>query len=173
MVAATEIYSSLAAYNAWANERLYAAAAALTDEQLRADRGAFFRSVFGTLNHLLVTDHLWMARLDGESPQHVALDAILYEGFDALHAARRAQDQALIARIGAYRDSDLGRNLAYRTSKGQPQSQPLWQVLSHLFNHQTHHRGQIHDLLHQINGRAPPLDLLMFQRQGPSRPAET
>ena len=83
-------YQMFAGYNAWCNERLYAAAATLSDADYRADRGAFFKSVHGTLNHILVADRIWMRRFTGEGPQPTALDQILYDEFASLREARVA-----------------------------------------------------------------------------------
>ena len=85
-------YTMFAAYNAWANERLYDAAARLSDADYRADRGAFFKSVHGTLNHLLLADRIWMRRFTGSGEHPDRLDAILYDAFAELRAARRAED---------------------------------------------------------------------------------
>src|ERR671927_1747556 len=93
-------FPMMAAYNAWANRRLYDAAAALSDADYRADRGAFFKSVHGTLNHLLVGDRIWMRRFTGQGEAPSRLDAILFEGFSELRRAREAED----ARIAAYVD---------------------------------------------------------------------
>jgi len=87
----------LAGYNAWANRRLYDAAAELDDADYRADHGAFFSSVHGTLNHLLVGDRIWMHRFTGEGPSLTKLDAILYEDFAELRAAREAEDDRIAA----------------------------------------------------------------------------
>ena len=91
-------FQLFARYNAWANSRLYAAAAALTDAQYRADRGAFFKSVHGTLNHLLATDRIWFQRITGNAatgPVPDRLDAILCDDLTALHAARVAACRAV------------------------------------------------------------------------------
>jgi uncharacterized damage-inducible protein DinB len=82
----------LAGYNRWCNERLYAAAASLTEDELRADRGVFFRSMLGTLNHILVADRIWMRRFTGSGDAPARLDAILHEELDALRAARQSED---------------------------------------------------------------------------------
>ena len=79
-------------YNAWCNERLYDAASRVSDADYRADRGAFFKSLHGTLNHLLVGDRIWMRRFTGAGELPPSLDAILFDGFDALRAARRSED---------------------------------------------------------------------------------
>ncbi len=156
----------MALYNQWANGRLYAAAGQIGHETLAEDRGAFFGSLLGTLNHLLVTDRLWMARLEGESPRGTRLDEVLHHRFDDLLAARRAQDQKLIDYVHALSEERLAAPLNYATSSGAPQSQPLHHVLAHLFNHQTHHRGQAHHLIGLTLGReaTPVLDLLAYQR---------
>jgi uncharacterized damage-inducible protein DinB len=159
-------YTMFAAYNRWANERLYDVAAALSDYDYRADRGAFFKSVHGTLNHLLVGDRIWMRRFTGSGESPDRLDAILYEDFTALRDARRAEDD----RIGRYVDgldaAAFSGTLTYRTiSDPRTIEQELAPALDHFFNHQTHHRGQAHCLLTAITGDAPSLDLIVFQRQ--------
>jgi uncharacterized damage-inducible protein DinB len=164
-------FLSLAAYNEWSNARLYDAVSHLTDAQYREDRGAFFRSVHGTLNHLLVTDRIWMQRLTGSGEAPSRLDAILFEDRDALRDARAAEDRRIVAYVAALSDSDLAGTISYRrVSTPEPFVQPITQALAHLFNHQTHHRGQIHALLTGLIGRAPELDLLYFQRRNPSPP---
>src|ERR1700693_5771294 len=88
-------YVMFAGYNAWCNERLYDAAAALSDADYRADRGAFFKSVHGTLNHLLVGDRIWMRRFTGTGDAPDRLDAILHEDFAGLRVARRVEDDRI------------------------------------------------------------------------------
>ena len=107
-------FAMLAGYNAWANARVYDAAGQLSDAEYRADRGAFFKSMHGTLNHLLVTDRLWMRRFTGEGDAPNRLDAILFEEFLELRAAREAEDAritAYIDGIGAKRVVALARKL--------------------------------------------------------------
>jgi uncharacterized damage-inducible protein DinB len=159
-------FRMLALYNLWANERLYAAAAQLTPEALAVDRGAFFGSLLGTLNHLLVTDRLWMSRLEGVSPRGTRLNQVLHEDFGELSAARRSQDEKIIAFVHDLDEERLAEPLDYATTSGAAYSQPLHQVLAHLFNHQTHHRGQAHHLIGLALGRekAPVLDLMAYLR---------
>ena len=158
-------YRMFARYNEWANLQVYAATAQLTPEQYRADRGAFFKSLHGTLNHLLATDRIWMRRFTGEGDAPDRLDAILFETFDELNAARQAEDRRIIDFIDRLDEADLARTIKYRriSSPEQFESQ-LAPALAHWFNHQTHHRGQVHALLTGLVGEAPPLDLLIFQR---------
>ncbi len=160
-------FAGFARYNAWANRRLYDAAAGLSDAQLRADEGAFFGSLHATLNHLLVTDVIWMARIRGIPGPKWALDHIAHEPFADLRAAREALDADIVEGIETLRESDiLAGEIAYsRVSRPEPIVQPLAEALAHLFNHQTHHRGQCHMILTRLTGTAPELDLLFFQRE--------
>jgi uncharacterized damage-inducible protein DinB len=130
-------YRTFAGYNAWCNERLYDAAATLLDTDYRADRGAFFKSLHGTLNHLLVGDRIWMIRFTGEGELPKSLDTILYENFDDLRAARRAEDAAISRYVAGLSEAE------------------------------THHRGQAHALLSSFicNDRTPSFDLIIYQRE--------
>ena len=161
-------YRMLAGYNAWCNERLYAVAAPLSDADYRADRGAFFKSLHGTLNHLLVGDRIWMRRFTGAGELPASLDAILFEDFASLRAARRAEDARITRYIESLSDDDLAGTLRYRTVVRPVEiEQPLAPALDHFFNHQTHHRGQAHALLSSIvgNDATPSFDLIMYQRE--------
>jgi uncharacterized damage-inducible protein DinB len=159
-------FPMLAAYNAWANRRLFGAAEKLPDADYRADRGAFFKSVHGTLNHLLVADRLWMRRFTGEGDVADRLDAILFEDLAALRRAREAEDERILRYIDRLTEADLAARFRYRTlSNPQEIEQPLAPALVHFFNHQTHHRGQVHCLLTGLTGNAPSLDLLLLQRE--------
>src|SRR5258707_7822398 len=140
-------FRQLAAYNRWANSRLYAAALDLSDQAYRLHIGVFFGSLHGTLNHLLLTDRLWLKRLTGEADYPNRLDAILYEDRAELTRARIAEDNRLIAVVDKYDDAALANLHSYKTTSGMPQSQVLSDILLHLFNHQTHHRGQAHACL--------------------------
>ena len=158
-------FQKLAAYNRWANARLYAAALALSDQAYRLHIGVFFGSLHGTLNHLLLTDRLWLKRLTGEGGHPNRLDAILYEDRTELTRARMVEDNRLIAVVEKFDDAALANLHSYKTTSGMPQSQVLADILLHLCNHQTHHRGQAHACLSILTGAEPPsLDLLLFQR---------
>ncbi len=154
-----EVFRALARYNTRANVRLYDACAQLTEADLKADRQAFFRSIHGTLNHILLGDTIWMTRFGGGSMPSTDLDAILHESFDDLRAARTAMD----ARIEAFADGldpgFLGRPLRYRNSRGIDREDDPFTILMHFFNHQTHHRGQVHDMLSRTPVLPPSLDL--------------
>jgi uncharacterized damage-inducible protein DinB len=158
-------YRMFGHYNAWANSRLYDAAARLSNEQYRADRGAFFKSVHGSLNHLLVTDRIWMQRFTGEGEAPNRLDAILFETLDELRVARETEDRRIVDFVERLDEARIAGTIKYRrVSSSEQFEQQLAPALAHWFNHQTHHRGQIHALLTGLVGTAPELDLLFFQR---------
>ncbi|MBS0246739.1 MAG: damage-inducible protein DinB [Proteobacteria bacterium] len=157
-----------AGYNAWCNERLFEAAALVPDADYRADRSAFFKSLHGTLNHILVGDRIWMRRFTGAGEVPPSLDAVLYDDFAALRAARRSQDVLISRYIDSLDAAALDGTLRYKTVVNpQVIEQPLAPALDHFFNHQTHHRGQAHALLTSIigNERTPSFDLIVYQRQ--------
>ena len=159
------IFQQLAAYNRWANARLYAAALDLSDQAYRLHIGVFFSSVHGTLNHLLLTDRIWLKRLTGEGDHPSRLNAILFEDRAELVRARIVEDERLIRTVDSYDDAALASIHSYRTTSGMPHSQAVADILLHLFNHQTHHRGQAYACLSILTGGEPPsLDLLAFQR---------
>jgi uncharacterized damage-inducible protein DinB len=163
-----ERYHMLAGYNAWANERLYDAASMLPDKEYRADRGAFFGSLHGTLNHILVGDRIWMRRFTGSGEAPNRLDAILYNDLEKLREARRAEDLRISRYCSSIDEKILEGEFSYRTIvKPSTVTQKLAPALDHFFNHQTHHRGQAHCLLTAIGGQeaAPSLDLILFQRE--------
>ena len=166
MAAMKDHFASFARYNAWANRRLYDAAAQLSDADYRADRGAFFGSLHGTLNHILVGDRIWMHRFTGTGDSPQRLEGILYDDFAELRTARQGEDARIAAYVAGLSVADLDGLVRYRTLRDPTQiEQPLVPLLLHFFNHQTHHRGQAHCLLTGLEGEAPSLDLLVFQRQ--------
>ena len=161
-------FRMFAGYNDWANKRLYEAAARLPDTSYRAARGVYFGSLHGTLNHILVADRIWMRRFTREGPLPVRLDEILYDELPALTAARHEEDERIIAYTAGLNEAELDSAITYETvTNPAPQTQKLRNALAHFFNHQTHHRGQAHAVLTMTGGNqaAPPLDLLIFQRQ--------
>ncbi|WP_338828935.1 DinB family protein [Bradyrhizobium sp. 27S5] len=165
----TENFRQLAAYNHWANLRLYGAALELPEEAYRRSTGVFFGSLHGTLNHLLLTDRIWLKRLTGTGEHPDRLDAILHDDRRDLLRARMAEDARLNELVESYTGADLLEPIAYQTTSGKPYRQPRQDILLHLFNHQTHHRGQAHACCSILTGSEPPsLDLLAFQRGVPA-----
>ena len=158
-------FQMFAGYNAWANHRLHAACALLNEGDYKAERGAFFGSVHGTLNHLLVTDRMWLARLRGEALPPHGLDAVIFHDLATLREARVHEDAALSAHVASLTDIALAEEFRWtRMADGAVVAQPLWAALAHIFNHQTHHRGQVHGLLSQAGIDPPSLDLPVFQK---------
>jgi uncharacterized damage-inducible protein DinB len=141
----------LARYNRWMNQRLYAACAGLDDAQRKQDRGAFFGSIHGTLNHLLVGDTAWMNRFTGQPLGGLHARAELHADFRDLRAARERLDAEILDWAAAIRQSWLEADFTYTSMvDGGSHTRPAWQLVTHLFNHQTHHRGQLTTLLFQL-----------------------
>jgi uncharacterized damage-inducible protein DinB len=156
----------MARYNAWANLRLYKMAGALPEELYRREVGVYFKSLHGTLNHLLVTDRIWMRRLTGEGSHPNKLNAIAFDDFASLQAARTSEDLRIVNYTENLQEADIEKELDYTTLNGTPQRQPICEILAHWFNHQTHHRGQAHAILTLVGVTEPdPLDLLVMQRR--------
>lgn len=160
-----EELAKLAGYNGWANERLYACAATLSDEEYRRDLGAFFGSVHATLNHLLLVDRLWLERLRGNSESPPALDTILFQDFEELRRTRVVEDSGLESFVEDLGEASFAGAVHYVTSSGSKQSHTRHEILAHLFNHQTHHRGQTHALLTRLGHAGPVLDFIYFLRE--------
>ncbi len=155
-------FETLARYNRWANRRLYEVAAQLSDAQFREDRGAFFGSLRGTLNHILVADRVWLERIEGNGPKPSSLDEILYDDFAGLRAAREAEDERILRVVATPPAERFESVLSYRSMAGTPHELPFAQILTHVFNHQTHHRGQAHTLVGQFGLETPVLDFVYF-----------
>jgi uncharacterized damage-inducible protein DinB len=158
-------FDQLAQYNRWANRRLYDDAASLPDEARKRPLGLFFGSVHGTLNHLLVTDQIWMRRMTGEGPNPERLNQILYDDFSELRTAREQEDDRIHGFVTGLAETEYERLLEYQNSTGKTFHQALGPALTHVFNHQAHHRGQANAGLTILGIREPaPLDLLILQR---------
>ena len=164
-------FRMLASYNRLANLRLYGACARLGEVELKARRPSFFGSIHGTLNHVMVGDRIWLARFAGEDVPSTDLDEILYEDFGELWEARREEDARIEAFAAGIEDGFLRVQIHYVNNEGMACADPVDLLVAHLFNHQSHHRGQIHDMLSQTNVPPPVLDLHRIIR--PSTPEIT
>jgi uncharacterized damage-inducible protein DinB len=160
-----EHFKLLADYNQWANKLLYGAVATIGDKAYFADRKAFFGSIHRTLNHILVGDRIWLQRFTGKGDAPDQLDVILYNDFMSLQMARIAEDERILEIVNGFDESALKRNLGYRNTAGTAFETPMAPLLDHFFNHQTHHRGQVHDMLCQTGMKPPQLDLLGLIRE--------
>ncbi|MBX3207637.1 MAG: damage-inducible protein DinB [Labilithrix sp.] len=166
-----EYARELARYNRWMNDKLYAVAEKLTDAERKEDRGAFFGSIHRTLNHLLLADRVWLARFtgaaleDGEmAPGIRSLDQELYADSDELRRERTKTDDAIDAFVATLTDEKLADDLRY-LRRGVVNELPLWHAVAHLFNHQTHHRGQVTTLLMQAGHDPGVTDLVAMLRR--------
>lgn len=164
----------LATYNQWMNNKVYETAGRLDADELKRDRGAFFGSILGTLNHLVVADTIWLKRFATHPacqetlraitalPSPTRLDQVLYDDFETLATHRRWLDEQILGWIGALEEDDLDVVLHYHSTKGIPGSRRFGGLLVHFFNHQTHHRGQVSTLLSQAGLDIGVTDLLML-----------
>jgi uncharacterized damage-inducible protein DinB len=139
-----------ARYNAWMNERIYAICSSIPDAERKRDVGAFFKSIHGTLNHLLLADRIWMGRFTANPFTASSLAQELYADFAELRDERGRMDRAISEWSAALTEAELGRDLEYMSIVNpQPRRTPLGLAVAHFFNHQTHHRGQLTTLLMQ------------------------
>ena len=163
-------FMMFAAYNQWANTRLYDAAADLREEEIARDVGAFFGSMLGTLNHLLAVDRVWMKRFTGEGDAPSDIATLLHRALPGLRVAREAEDRRIVDWVNGMSDKALAGRFSYTTlTDMRTVSQRVAPALSHLFNHQTHHRGQAHMVLTVLGRPSVPLDLTLFQRSEEGR----
>jgi uncharacterized damage-inducible protein DinB len=164
-------FQRFARYNVWATERLLAQhVEPLGDDEYRSDAGLYFKSIHGTLNHLLVAEHeLWFVRFsDGVSPKR-ALNEEIESDRSRLAQRLRAASRRWEPLIAAWNEARFDGNLDYTTTKGVAQSLPFAATLAHVFNHATHHRGQISAAITAMGHRCPELDLV-WMLQEESRP---
>ena len=156
-------FRTFARFNQWANGEIYDAVANLPEAEVRKQRpAAYFGSIHGTLNHILVVDRLWFGRMAGIDPGIDRLDLILYEDFPALHDARQAEDRRIVDLIDGLDEAAVAENRVYTDTKGHPWTMPVRQMLAAVFNHQTHHRGQVHAMLKEAGVEPPALDLPVY-----------
>ena len=151
-----------AKYNGEFNCRLYEQIAGLTDIARKEDLGAFFGSIHGTLNHILLADRIWLGRFARAIPtfrslatanlvyEFSSLDQQLFDSFDELRVGRRETDELIYRWVEELEDAVLAQTMRYNNSKEHVREHPVWLAATHMFNHQTHHRGQLTTLLFQL-----------------------
>jgi uncharacterized damage-inducible protein DinB len=164
----------MATYNAWMNAKIYQAANSLSDEELAADRKAFFGSILGTLNHLMAGDTVWLKRFATHPANYLALEPIrqlpapknlnelLFSNIRELSAHRVWLDQVIVEWSRSIAESDLDHTLKYSSMKGVPADKNFYGLVMHFFNHQTHHRGQVTTLLSQAGVDTGDTDLVVL-----------
>ena len=155
-------YRLMARYNRWMNDRLYAACSTLSDKERQRDRGAFFGSLHQTLAHLVLADRIWLHRFATQDTRFVALSPVvlalpegadytsnLYPDWADLRQTRDQLDVVIEAWLAQMSPDFLITPMRYANTKGVQRAHPAWQALTHFFNHQTHHRGQVTTLMTQ------------------------
>ncbi len=164
----------MARYNQWMNTKLYDKVQQLSDDEIAKDRGAFFSSILGTLNHLLVADLFWFRRFAAskackehltaikDMPQPTSLDELLFADILALREQRDIMDKLILDFSQVWDESMLQSDIRYRNMKGIKYQKPLGELLQHVFNHQAHHRGQVTTLLFQAGIDPEATDLLVM-----------
>lgn len=152
-------FRMLARYNRIANERLYQSCAQLDDAEYRRERAGSFGSIHALLNHILLGDQIWMSRFKGFGHTTPALTTVLFDNFQELRSAREEQDAEIESFFGGVDPGFLERELCYVNSQKRECRETMPVAFIHLFNHQTHHRGQIHVMLSQTPVPPPSLDL--------------
>lgn len=170
----TSQFAHLAAYNQWMNRKLYDAAATLPADRLHENRGAFFGSIFGTLNHIVIADLIWFKRIAGnlpglaslhcleDLPRPTSLDQHVCATLDELETLRVKLDAAIIAFCAEARPAQLAGPFSWTSLKAGASTKRLGDVLLHVFNHQTHHRGQATTLFTQLGVDVGPTDILLL-----------
>jgi uncharacterized damage-inducible protein DinB len=164
----------MGSYNQWMNENLYKVSSSLKPSEMLTDRGAFFGSILGTLNHILVGDTIWLQRFSSHPANFTSLDTLkniqlpasldetMHVEYSALWQARRELDLTIVKFVAEVSDEDYAFNLRYQNTKGISYCKNFGLLVQHFFNHQTHHRGQLTTLLSQAGLDSGVTDLLMI-----------
>lgn len=172
-----EYLQHMARYNRWMNRRLFTKVGELPAAAIAEERGAFFGSILGTLNHIMVADLFWLSRFSTHEdcreslaplqdfPKPASLKDILFEDFYEFTATRERLDDLILEFSQTWTDSLLAQPIRYRNMAGEKKERPLAHLLQHLFNHQTHHRGQTTTLLFQAGIDPGPTDLLVMMME--------
>jgi uncharacterized damage-inducible protein DinB len=159
-----EDFRRLYDYNSWANHRTLDACAPLSEEQFTRDLHSSFRSVRDTLTHIMLVEWLWLERWQGRSPDKYP-PATDFPTLESVRHRWTEVERNLLDYVASLKPEDLDRVISHKTMAGVPQSAPLWQMLQHLVNHGTYHRGQVATMLRQLDAKAISTDLILFYRE--------
>ena len=155
-------FQLLANFNKWTNEKIITSCKKLAVKDYKKDRGAFFSSIHGTLNHLLVVDRAYISRIEGIDHGLKSLDQILFESLLQLEEARIKEDKRLIDLVNSLSEESIHKEITYKGFETGNTTYTINILLITLFNHQTHHRGQIHNMLSQAGVNPPQIDIPDF-----------
>ena len=155
-------FQLLANFNTWANTKIFSSCMELDDSEYKKDRGAFFSSIHGTLNHSLVVDRAYISRIEGKDHSLKSLDQILYENLFQLEEARKKEDKHLVDLVNSLSEESIHKEITYKGFETGITTYTINLILITLFNHQTHHRGQVHNMLSQAGIQPPQIDIPDF-----------
>ncbi|WP_084395710.1 DinB family protein [Henriciella aquimarina] len=156
----------MARYNRWQNTSLYEAADTLSDAGRRKDRGGFFRSIHETLSHILWADQIWLSRFGAcEAPDvGIADSPAFHADWTGMKAARQAMDETVLTWADSLDETTLASDLTWFSGAAQAEvSKPVWLLVTHIFNHQTHHRGQVHAMLTAAGAKPDDTDIFLMK----------
>lgn len=156
-----------ARYNAWANNRIYNALSRIDDSSRKENRRAFFGSIHDTMNHILLADLIYRERLEKKPTTYTRLDEVLYDDFGELESAHRKNDAWYVGFCEDMDPAELEGNLSFKAvgmDSDEYFSLPLRLCLSNLFQHQIHHRGQVHHMISHAGENPPPVDIVKYGR---------
>ena len=155
-------FQLLANFNTWANTKIFSACKELDDTEYKKDRKAFFSSIHGTLNHLLVVDRAYIFHIERKDHGLKSLDQILYENLFQLEEARIKEDKRLVDLVNNLSEESIHKEITYNGFETGKTTHTINIILLSMFNHQTHHRGQIHNMLSQAGIKPPQIDIPDF-----------
>jgi uncharacterized damage-inducible protein DinB len=162
----------LARYKTWADDLTLGAVAALPPGEAARERPTLFKSIIGTLNHSYIVDLIWQAHLEGREHGFTARNVVLYPSLDALTAAQKEADCWLLAWSEGQSSASLREAVSFRLISGEHGSMTRAEILLHIVNHATYHRGWISDLFFQIPAKPPTTDWNVFLLRGSENPGE-
>ena len=155
-------FQLLANFNAWANTKIFFSCKKLSNVEYKKDRLAFFSSIHGTLNHSLVVDRAYISRIEGKDHGLESLNQILQDDLSRLEEERIREDNNLIHLVNNLSEENVNKPITYKSFETGDQNSTINLILITLFNHQTHHRGQVHNMLSQARVKPPQIDVLDF-----------
>ena len=155
-------FQLLANFNKWANEKILNSCKKLKEIEYKKNRKSFFSSIHGTLNHLLVVDRAYIARIEEKDHGLKSLDQILYENLFQLEEARIKEDKHLVDLVNSLSEESIHKEITYKGFETGNTTYTINLILITLFNHQTHHRGQVHNMLSQAGIQPPQIDIPDF-----------